>query len=199
MLVWLVLPRPEGKISCSGDFTPPSPFFLDGGVGEAGGEGSYLVPRAAGRALCIRGGPGRSPRETFLGGRREGLGQPAAARSVAFPLHLSRPPSIWPGFPLRAYCARTAPSARRGRSGPRVPRLGSSFPAPLLSVPGTVTPGQYKLCTYELCFRNRLRGLSLAGSRGFPQYYSFPSRDHMLPSLPLQCREPAFCLSAVRR
>lgn len=103
---------------------PAVPLFPEGGTGGERREGSRFVPGAAlpagmgWGAACGR--PGRGPR----------LSAPAAS---PFRLRLSRPPSIWQGFPLaRLLCARRARctqgalwSPDRGCSEPR-------FPAPLL-------------------------------------------------------------------
>lgn len=69
----------------------------------------------------------------WLGAGALSAGDPAGAGSSRrgrhpLSLHLSRPPSIWPGFPLRAYCARGVLTAHRGRSGAPARRLRSSLP-----------------------------------------------------------------------
>lgn len=99
-------------------------------------------------------------------GDRAGAGSSRRGRHP-LSLHLSRPPSIWLGFLLRAYCARRVPTAHRGRSG------AAARPAPILpSRPrlflGMAAPGQTWLWTCKLCFRNRLWGASLVGNRVFP-------------------------------
>lgn len=109
----------------------------------------------------------------------------------------ARPP---PGkaFPARLLCAHGRLTARRGRSGAPPQRLGPSLSSSLPLFLGAAAPGRTRLCTCKPCFRNWLRGASLAGSRVFPRFYPAPALGHMPPPLPPRCREPAFCLSAVK-
>lgn len=146
------------------------------------------------RALPTGAGPGAA------------CGDPAGraallAGGVPFLLHLSRQTSLWRGFPLCAYCARArrAPCAHRGRPGASAPAART-----LLSLAfrpfseGRPSEGRPGCVTCKPCFRNRLWGAPVVGNRVFPLFYP-PAFGHMPPPLPPRCREPAFCLSAVRR
>lgn len=116
----------------------------------------------------------------------------AGVHGVPFPLRLSRPRGIRPGFPLRLLCALRV-FARRGRYGARASRPDSRFPG---LMPWTETRTR---CTYKGSCRNRFWGAPLVGSRGFPDFYPRPAGDHMPPPpLPPRCQKPAFCLSAVK-
>jgi hypothetical protein len=169
----------------------PSPSFLKGGVRVEVVDGDQLA-RSAGQATVARGQP---EGDLACGGEKLGTvhcDSAPGAHGVPFPLRLSRPPGVGPGFPLRASCAHCAFLRTGGAVGPApldqttVPRVRA----------WTATRTR---CAYKGSFRNRFWGAALVGSRGFPDSYPRPAGDHMPPPpLPPRCQKPAFCLSAVK-
>lgn len=138
------------------------PHSLSGCGAESSGAG-YSAPRNSPsfpavpfsrREACEgRAGKAAALSRAQLDARRRGAGaQSAGDRAGAgssrrgrhpLSLHLSRPPSIWLGFLLRAYCARRVPPAHRGRSGApaRPAPILPSRPRLFLGVAAPVGPG----------------------------------------------------------
>lgn len=74
-----------------------------------------------------------------------------SARSVPFPLRLSRPRGVGPGFPPRASCAHCAFCAQGALWGPHI--CDSRFSGLPPNLPWAVTRTR---CTWEVSFVNRL-------------------------------------------
>lgn len=170
---------------------PAVPLFAETGVGGRAGR-----PAALSRApLCSAdwGGPGRSPRDTRPGRaairRRR---HPGSAPAFPPALHLARLSSA------RLLCARWGPTARRGRSGSPPPTLAAAtLPSrPSAPVPEGGRPGSHQ----GVCLQTVLQQSALGCLPGRQQgSVPAPALGHMPPPLPPRCREPAFCLSAVRQ
>lgn len=112
-------------------------------MGGRGGQGA--LPLCPARSWTRADwGPGRSPRDARLRLAVPGAG----GRPLS--LHLSRPPSIWLGFPLRAYCACAVCSRRTG-GAPEPPPERSDPPFPVLflaaAAPDRIGSGRVGLCT----------------------------------------------------
>lgn len=111
-------------------FFPAVPLFRRDTWEERVGKTADLSPapfRQLGRAGAL---PARDPAvQAALG-----------ACGIPFRLHLSRPPSIWQGFLLRAYCARGVLTAHGGRSGARVP-AAPTLPSQPLFLGASGRPG----------------------------------------------------------
>ena len=155
---------------------------------------SRFVPSAAGRARSADwGGPGRSLRRPGGAGGSARRRHPLSASPFPPDLLLERL------SPVRLLCARRAPCAHRGRPGASAPAAGTLL-SPVFRPfsEGRPSEGRPGCVTCKPCFRNRLWGASVVGNRVFPLFYP-PAFGHMPPPLPPRCREPAFCLSAVRR
>lgn len=147
---------------------PQQPIFSCRPLFPGGGPGAPPLCPARGWT-CADWGPGRSPRDA-----RRGLAV-LGAGGRPLSLHLSRPPSIRLGFPLRAYGASAVCSLRTGGAlEPPAERSDPPFPA---LFPAAAAPDPIGLCARQRCFRNRLWGASLVGSR------VFPSSTRRLPSV----------------
>lgn len=120
------------------------------------------------------------------------------ARRPRCPLSASTfaPAGRWAGISsARLVCALRV-SARRGRCGALAWRRDCRFPGLAPTLPWAAPRTR---CACEGSFWNRLWGDAFVGSRGFPDFYPRPVRDHMPPPpLPPRCQKPAFCLSAVK-
>lgn len=111
-------------------------IFLKGGVGAEAAQGGLLVP-CAGQATVARGQPAG---DLAPGGgklRTACCGLALGSHGVPFPLRLSRPRGVGPGFPPRASCAHSAFLRAGGAVGPAPQE--ERFPGLAPSLPWTVT------------------------------------------------------------
>lgn len=143
----------------------PSPY-LQRQAWEGGQGGQPLCPAlrwapppGAGRGAA-RETPGRGGRLFGAGGTR-------------VQLRLSRPPSIWRGVSLHAYCAHAGGPPRAGGwlSGSPLPSRPATLAATTLPSPPSApvlragAPGHIRRYACKLCLSNRLWGASLVGNR----------------------------------
>lgn len=147
----------------------PSPY-LQRQAWEGGQGGQPLCPAlrwapppGAGRGAA-RETPGR-------GGRLFGAG---CTHGTRVQRRLSRPPAIWRGVRLRAYCAHAGRPPRAGGSpDPPTPAPPLSRPRPSLPGPRPLflragAPGHIRRYACKLCLSNRPWGASLVGNRVLP-------------------------------
>lgn len=168
-----------------------SPSFLKGGVGPEIVEGEQLA-RCARQATVARGQP---EGDLAPGGEKLGTAHcdsAPGAHGVPFPLDFRARRALGRDF----LCAPRVLTARFYAQGALWgPHLATRLTVPRIR-PWTETRTR---CAYKGSFGNRFWGAALVGSRGFPDSYPRPARDHMPPPpLPPRCQKPAFCLSAVK-
>lgn len=172
----------------------PSPY-LQRQAWEGGQGGQPLCPAlrwapppGAGRGAALET-PGRGGRLFGAGGTR-------------VQLRLSRPPSIWRGVRLRACCAHARGPPRTGGSpDPPTPRPATLAAATLPSRPSAPVPEGGRPGSHQaVCLQTVPQQSALGCLPGRQQGSDpAPALGHMPPLLPPRGREPAFCLSAVRR